>query len=127
MNLSADSQIAAFLNGQPYLALTEDAHTPQVIFRGALELDREQEQALVDHIDAEMRALKQRIGAETTRRKLRQALWPDYMHGPTYGEQILLFLGLRPAAFGFRQRKRRVVWYRMDTWRNYFFNMALDG
>lgn len=48
--LTADSQIAAFLEGQPYLALTEDAHTPQVIFRGALELDREQEQILVDHV-----------------------------------------------------------------------------
>lgn len=50
MPLVSDSQIAAFLSRLPAHQITDgdDGQSPKVIFRGALELDLYQEQALVD-------------------------------------------------------------------------------
>ncbi len=45
---SQDSQIAAFLERQPLTPLDADANEPIVIFRGALELDRLQEDRMVN-------------------------------------------------------------------------------
>jgi hypothetical protein len=44
---SRDSQIAAFLDRQPYAPVNESPDDPQVIFAGALQLDRQQEENLV--------------------------------------------------------------------------------
>lgn len=47
MTTSRDSQIAAFLDRQPYTPVNESPDDPQVIFTGALQLDRQQEENLV--------------------------------------------------------------------------------
>lgn len=57
-----DSQIAAFLARQPYLPDRTGAEEPQVIFRGALELDRDQEQALVDDTFKRIAELEDELG-----------------------------------------------------------------
>jgi hypothetical protein len=58
-----DSQIAAFLSRLPYEAEpTLAANEPQVIFRGALELDRDQEAALVQSTMTRIGELETELG-----------------------------------------------------------------
>lgn len=57
-----DSQIAAFLARQPYVDDQTGADEPQVIFRGALELDRAQEQSFVDDTFKRIGELETELG-----------------------------------------------------------------
>lgn len=62
MIYNLDSQLAAFLAREPYEALVDGPDEPQVIFRGALELNREKEMHMVERLFTRMGELELESG-----------------------------------------------------------------
>lgn len=60
----ADSQIAAFLERQPVGATVEDSEAPRVIFKGELELTREQEDSMVAWVQQGLQSLDLEFGRD---------------------------------------------------------------
>jgi hypothetical protein len=70
-----DSQVEAFLRRLPYVSSNPDIDEPSVIFRGALELTREQEEAMVTSALDRIKKLRDELGRDDSF---------DHSEGPAY-------------------------------------------